>query len=289
MNGPQTPPTLERRTISIEGKPAYEGQKSRTFSVELLAWVLANPMWELGSTSKENTHRPVFLAFAGSSSAARSFQANLQGGRVAAEAARSYGRQFEIPRSAGFRYETTSRGDGTLTLVYLPHVFSRQPLTTETGTLSFVCMPPTAWVDEQAAAIAPVMGLDAREAATAAYFVAYLDARSALPIANDLRFHLALFRAAKEQVWCRVSEGCETNPGDLYAEGLAGIGFEPPVLCNVDPHIFAEFLAQQTARNLPKEQLREVITYGTPRIHRPRRVLPHAQAPAAQLSLFGGL
>ena len=56
-------------TISVESKPAHEGQKSRTFSVELLAWVLANEMWELGSTSKETTHRPVFLAYAGSSSA----------------------------------------------------------------------------------------------------------------------------------------------------------------------------------------------------------------------------
>ena len=120
-------------------------------------------------------------------------------------------------------------------------------------------------------------------------FVAYLDARSALPIANDLRFHLALFRAAKEQSWCHVSEASETEPGDLYAQGLSGIGFEPPVLCNVDPTTFAEFLAQQTARNLPKEQLHEVIRYGTPRIHRPRRVLPHPQAPAAQLSLFGVL
>ncbi len=289
MNGTHTPPTLDRRTLSIESKPAYEGQKSRTFSVELLAWVLANPMWELGSTGKENTHRPVFFAFAGSSSAARSFQANLQGGRVAVEAARSFGRRFEIPRSAGFRYESTRRGDGTLTLVYLPYVFSLQPLTTETGTLSFVSMPPTAWVDEQVPTIAPALGCDAREAALAAYFVAYLDARSPLPIANDLRFHLALFRAAQEQVWCRVSEGSETNPGDLYATGLAGLGFEPPVLCNVDPNVFAEFLAEQTARNLPKEQLREVIPYGTPRIHRPRRVLPHAQAPSAQLSLFRGL
>jgi hypothetical protein len=288
MNGPHTPPTLERRTLSIESKPASEGQKSRTFSVELLAWVLANPLWELGTTSKENVYRPVFLAFAGSSSAARSFQANLQCGRIAVEATGSFGRRFEIPRSAGFRYEMTSRGEGTLTLVYLPSVFSMQPPTSEVGTLSFVCMPPTAWVDEQAATIVQSMGSDAREAAIAAHFVAYLDARTALPIANDLRFHLALFRAAREQSWCRVSEGSDSEPGDLYASGLGGIGFESPVLCNVDPNAFAEFLAHQMARNLPRELRPEEIQHGTPRIHRPRRVLPYAQAPSAQLSLFGG-
>jgi hypothetical protein len=286
MNGPQPTPNLSRRTISIESKPAYKGQKTRSFSVELLAWVLANSMWELGSSGKENNYRPIFLAYAGSSSAARAFQANLQSGRVAADAGGGSFR-LEVPRSAGFRYEPTSRGEGTLTLVYLPHLFSLQPATTDAGNLSFICMPPTAWVDEQARAIAPSMGSEAREAAVAAYFVAYLDARSALPIANDLRFHLALFRAAKEQPWCDLSQGSASSPGALFAEGLSGIGFEPPVLCNVAPAVFADFLARQTAKNLPKEPRPEVNLHGTTRIHRPRRVLPRSQAPAAQLSLFG--
>jgi hypothetical protein len=285
MNGPQPIPNLSRRTISVESKPTFEDQKSRTFSVELLAWVLANEMWELGSSSRENIYRPVFLAYAGSSSAARAFQANLQAGRVAADVPGGY--RFEVPRSAGFRYEPTSRGEGSLTLVYLPHLFSMQPATSDAGNLSFLCMPPTAWVDEQAKAIARSMGSEAREAAIAAYFVAYLDARSALPIANDLRFHLALYRAAKEQPWCLGPEGSASRPGELFAEGLAGIGFESPLMCNVSPEVFAEFLAQQTAKNLPKEQLPEVISHGTTRIDRPRRVLSRSQASSAQLSLFG--
>jgi hypothetical protein len=241
-------------------------------------------MWELGSSNRENIYRPVFFAFAGSSSAARAFQANLQSGRVAADAG---GYRFEVPRSAGFRYEPTSRSEGTLTLVYLPHLFSMQPATSDAGNLSFLCMPPTAWVDEQAKAIARSMGSEAREAAIAAYFVAYLDARSALPIANDLRFHLALYRAAREQPWCLGPEGSVSRPGELFAEGLSGLGFEPPLMCNVSPEVFAEFLAQQTAKNLPKEQLSEVIQHGTTRIDRPRRVLSRSKAPSAQLSLFG--
>jgi hypothetical protein len=290
MNETRISPTVSHRTISIETKPTREGQKTRTFSVDLLAWVLANPIWSLGSTSKERTHRPVFLAFAGSTSAARAFQANLQAGHTAAEPNRAYGLRFEIPRSAGFRYESTTKNEGTLTLVYLPPVFSLRPPSTEVDSLSFICMPPSAWVDAQATALARSMGADAREAAIAAYFVAYLDARTALPIANDLRFHLALFRAAREQAWCQVCEGTESDPGDLFAQGLPGIGFEPPMMCNADPATFAEFLALQTARHLPRElQPQEVHSHGKTPVHRSRRVLPHTQAPAAQLSLFGGL
>jgi hypothetical protein len=150
-------------------------------------------------------------------------------------------------------------------------------------------MPPTAWVDEQTTAIESSMGSDAREAAVAAYFVAYLDARTPLPIANDLHFHLELFRAAQKQPWCARSSGGWSNPGDLYAEGLSSIGFEPPVLCNVSPVVFADFLAEQTARHLSKELPTEVLRYGPTGIHRSRRILPHSHAPAAQLSLFGGL
>jgi hypothetical protein len=285
MNGPQPPPNLSRRTINIESKAAFEGQKTRSFSVELLSWVLANPMWQLGSTGRDNTYRPVLFAYAGSSSAARAFQANLQMGRVVVDTAGSC--RFEVPRSAGFRYETTSRGEGSLTLVYLPHLFSMQPATTDAAHISFLCMPPTAWVETQAREIARQMGSEAREAAIAAYFVAYLDARSALPIANDLRFHLELYRAARKQPWCSASEGSVSDPGDLFAEGLAGIGFEPPVMCSVTPDVFAQFLARETAKNLPKEQTHEGIQHGTTRIHRSRRVLSRSQAPSAQLSLFG--
>jgi hypothetical protein len=246
-------------------------------------------MWELGSTSKERTHRPVFMAFAGTGSASRSFKANLQAGRTAVEAVQGGRLRFEIPRSAGFRYESTGQGDASLTLVYLPHVFSMKPGTCEEASIAFVAMPPTAWVDEQAMAIGSAMGSEAREAALAAYFVSYLDARTPLPIANDLRFHLALFRAAKEQPWCAVSSGFDTNPGSLFAAGVSGVGFEPPVLCDVSPSTFAKFLAEQTAKHLPCEQPNEVTLHGTSSIYPSRRLLPHAGPPAAQLCLFGGL
>jgi hypothetical protein len=278
---------IYRKTITIETKPAAVGEKSRSFSVELLAWVMANSLWELGATGRDRVLRPVFLAFAGSTSASRAFQANLQTGRIAEE--ERGGLKFEVPRSAGFRYEAIGRGEGCLTLVYLPPVFSWQPGTTEVETISFVAMPPTAWVEAQVASMVGAMGSEAREAAVAAYFVAYLDARSPLPIANDLRFHLELYRAARREPWCHTSDGCATNPGTLFAEGVTGIGFEPPVLCHVAPTEFAEFLAQQTARLLPREPRPEVQFHGTTRIDRSRRLLPHSRTAPVQLRLFGEL
>ena len=41
--------------------------------------------------------------------------------------------------------------------------------------VSFLCLPPTWWVDDQARAVGQAMGRDASEAVIAAYFVAYLD------------------------------------------------------------------------------------------------------------------
>ncbi len=277
---------MNRKTLTIESKPKREGQKSRSFSVELLAYVLANDLWELGSGGKERCNRPVLMAYAGTEQASRAFSANLQGGRPAVVGGPSgLSSRFEIPRSAGFRYETLSRQGATLTLAYLPSVFSFQPATSKTEEMAFLCLPPTWWVDEQAEAIRPALGGQAREAAIAAYFVAYLDQRSPLPIANDLGFHLKLYRAALAEPWCQQTSGSEWSPGDLFHFGLEQAGFETAVLCRVDRPTFAQFLRTQTAAHLPIEQ--ETTDHGTPSIHRPRRVLPNAISVAAQAGLFG--
>lgn len=122
---------MNRKTITVETKPQREGQKSRSFSVELLAFILANDLWELGGGAKERQYRPVLMAYAGTDQGSRAFSANLRGGRPATvETRSSLTTRFEIPRSAGFRYETFSREGATLTLAYLPSVFSLQPPTT---------------------------------------------------------------------------------------------------------------------------------------------------------------
>jgi hypothetical protein len=274
-----------RKTITVESKPQREGQKSRSFSVQLLAYVLANDLWELGSGAKDRAYRPVFMAYAGTEQGSRAFSANLRSGRPAAIAGSSLATRFEIPRSAAFRYETVPQAHATLTLTYLPAVFGFLPTTADADDISFLCLPPTWWVDEQARAIAPRLGREAREAAVAAYFVAYLDQRSPLPIANDLSFHLKLFRAASQQPWCQRSSGSDWSPGRLFHLGLETVGFEPAIYCKVDLTTFAEFLKAQTAAHLPNEQ--ETIDHGTPRIHRPRRVFPDPVHVAAQSGLFG--
>jgi hypothetical protein len=275
-----------RNTLTIESQPKREGQKSRSFGVELLAYVLANDLWELGSGAKDRFLRPVLLAYAGTDQASRAFSANLRNGRPATVVANSsLTTRFEVPRSAGFRYDTYSREGATLTLAYLPSIFSFQPATSETDEIAFVCLPPTWWVDEQARAIGQAMGRDARDAVIAAYFVAYLDQRSPLPIANDLGFHLKLYRAALKEPWCQTASGSEWDPGTLFHLGLEAVGFEPALHCKVDCQTFAHFLKTQTAAHLPSQQ--ETIDHGTTRIHRPRWVLPDAVPAAVQLGLFG--
>lgn len=274
-----------QKTITIETKPTREGQKSRSFSVELLAYLVTNDLWELGAGGKDRVLRPVLMAYAGTDQASRAFSANLRDGRPAN--ARVGSTRFEIPRSAGFRYETSSRAGATLTLAYLPQLFSLPPAAPDLEDISFVCLPPTWWVDEQAQATAEQFGSDAREAAIAAYFVAFLDQRSSLPIANDLHFHLKLYRAAREQPWCRLSSGSEFQPGALFHAGLPVVGFEPAVACKVDPTTFAEFIKAQTAQHL--QLSKEPLAHGTPFIHRSRRILPNADRRTAKSGVAGQL
>ncbi|HYN19418.1 MAG TPA: hypothetical protein VE078_00540 [Thermoanaerobaculia bacterium] len=278
---------MNRKTITVESKPQREGQKSRSFSVELLAYVLANDLWELGSGAKERSYRPVFMAYAGTAQASRAFSANLRAGRPAVVSGNSSSltTKFELPRSAQFRYETFSHEGTALTLAYLPAIFGFQPPTADSHDIAFLCLAPTWWVDEQAQAIAQEMGKDAREAAVAAYFVAYLDQRSPLPIANDLGFHLKLYRAALQRPWCQKSSGTEWSPGRLFHTGLEALGFEPALYCNVDHPTFAQFLKTQTAAHLPCEQ--ETTDHGTTPIHRSRRVLPDPVYAASQARLAG--
>lgn len=271
--------------VVIETKPTKEGQKTRSFRADLMAVVAANKMWEYGGTQKDRTCRPVFLAYAATDQEARAFTANIRTGRPAVqERSGSGGDRWEIPRSAGFRFETFSSEGATLTLGFLPSIFALQPGTVDQTRIEFISMPPTWWVEEQAAEIRSEMGADAEDAAIAAYFVAYLDLRSPLPVANHLSFHLGLYRAAQEQPWCFAASRNERD--FLYAEGVDAVGFSKPVAVQATHEQFAAFLAEYTAAHLPKDR-EEVISHGTPRIASPRRVLSHARRAASQLGLFG--
>jgi hypothetical protein len=238
-------------SLAIEAKPTREGQKTRVFHAGLLALVVAPGLGlELSATRKDNTLRPVLLTYAATELETRAFTANLRAGLPAVHTRTGRSFRIEIPRSAGFRYETVPAARGTLTHAYRPSAFALQPQTADASALRFLCMPPRWWVEREAATLTE-FGSDAREAALAAYFVAYLDRRTPLPIANNLRFHLALYRAALSSGWCHEAKGSPDRT-PLYAEGCDTLGFESPLLVSTTYDDFSAFLAEQTARHLPR-------------------------------------
>jgi hypothetical protein len=269
------PLTPFRTPVVTEVKPDREGRKSRIFRAELLCFVTANRLWELGASAKEGILRPVLLAYAATDQEARAVTANLRAGRPIVEDTRSSSRlRIELPRSAGFQLETHSRDGGTLTLAYLRSAFALQPSIAEGDRVEFLCMPPAWWIAREAATLAE-FGQDAADVARASYFIAHLDARSPLPIANDHRFHLELYRAALAADWCQQPAGSPGASAGFAALGCEALGFEPPLLVSASQQEFSAFLAEQTAKHL-KGAPQETPDHGKTRVHRPRRLLPHA-------------
>jgi hypothetical protein len=216
--------------------------KGRTFTVHYVASIQAPGICP---PAGNGTLRPVLLAYAGSSSAVRAFTANLRSGLTAA----TTDHRYELLRSLGYRYQLTSPAQGqALVIAYLPELFHLQPGVQEHDALRFVCAPPRWWLDRQAELLAPEFGGDARDHALAMAFVARLDARTPLPIANDPAFHHGLFQLALEEPWIETGEDRQI----LTFDGLDALGLADPVLCDVPKRLFADFLASATARLLPR-------------------------------------
>jgi hypothetical protein len=216
--------------------------KGRTFTVHYVASMQAG---ELVASTSNGTIRPLLLAYAGSPSAVRAFTVNLRSGLTAATS----DRKFELLRSLGYRYQLTSPAPGqSLAIAYLPDLFHLQPGVQDHDTLRFVCSPPQWWLDQQEALLMPELGPLARDYALAMAFVARLDARTPLPIANDPAFHHALFLDALEEPWAATGE----DRGVFAFDGLDALGLASPVLCDVAKTAFADFLAAVTARHLPR-------------------------------------
>jgi hypothetical protein len=281
-----TPARMYRRPVVTDVKPEREGRKSRVFRADLLCVVTANRLWELGGSAKEHTVRPVLMAYAATEQESRAFTANLRSGRPAVDDTdRPTKLRFEIPRSAGFQFDTHSQDGGTLTVAYLRWAFALQPADSTHELMRFLCMPPRWWVEREAATLQE-LGEDASDAAKAAYFVAFLDERSPLPIANDLRFHLELYRAALAADWCRQPDSSETRMTDFSALGYETLGFERPLIVSTSHAQFSDFLAEQTAKHLPRVR-QEVPDHGKTRIGGARRLLPDPAGVASQLGLPG--
>jgi hypothetical protein len=216
--------------------------KGRTFTVHYVASIQATG---LCPPAGNGTVRPVLLAYAGSSSAVRAFTANLRAGLAAA----TTDRRFELLRSLGYKYQLTSPTTGqALAVAYLPDFFHLQPGVQEHDALRFISAPPHWWLDRQEELLAPEFGSHARDHALAMAFVARLDARTPLPIANDPEFHHRLFGMALEETWTETGE----NRQAFTFDGIEALGLAAPVLCDVPKRAFADFLACATAKLLPR-------------------------------------
>lgn len=223
------------------GKP--NDKKGRTFSVHYIASIQAGALF---SPTNNGTIRPVLFAYAGSSSAVRAFTANLRAGLPCAV----NNTRFELLRSLSYRYQITAPVQGqALVIAYLPDLFHLQPAAQHDDSLRFVSAVPRWWLDRQEALLARDFGSDARDYARAMAFVARLDARSPLPIANDPDFHRSLLELALDAPWTHTGE----HPRAFTFDGLDALGLDSPILCDVPAGVFGDFLAAATSRLLPRE------------------------------------
>lgn len=223
--------TKQRRSRTV--------RKTRTFHARLLGYLTADDLWEFGTTA-DGSLRPAFLSYFCTSGASKPFTANLQAGRPAQVEPLD---RLQLPKSSSHRWVHHPVPGGIVTLAYLPELFHLQPALPFVDDPRFVVAPDRRWIERQAQLLEPEFGPDAPDIARAALFVAYLDRRTPLPLVRDLRFHLDLYRAARETPWLREPND---TPG-LRAFGLDRCHLETPLVCAVDLATLSEFLAAHTA------------------------------------------
>jgi len=246
-------------------------KKTRVFSVRLLGLVEADPLWDSGAADEV---RPVWISYLGTESETQAFTANFRGGYKATSGIKT----LQILKSAPYRWVTQKVPGGAITTAYLPDLFHLEPLDPAPPRVRFVFAPPTWWVDRAAEVLRAELGEEAREAARAALFAAYLDRRTPLPVLGELPFHQQLYRAARETDWLH-----EPSSPDVYrsyrvlsAQGFESCGFDELLAASVPQEKLAEFLIGQTSKYQPKE-----IPHGQDRLPSDRRLLPHPEPPPA--------
>lgn len=255
--------TLKRSTGKGRAK------KTRTFSVRLLGYMKANFLWDC---ALDDEIRPIWIAYLGTDSESQAFTSNFRGGRKA-ETERN---TFKIPRRAPHRWTIQQVPGGVITTAYVPELFHLEPAFPAPARVSFIFAPPKWWLDRQEQALEATYGQDAREAARAALFAAYLDRRTPLPVLGDLDFHLKLYRQALETDWVQGPRSDSHVSGRLYAVGAETCGFGHLLAVSASQETVTEFLIDQTSSFEPKE-----ISHGTHRLPSDRRLLPHPEPLAA--------
>lgn len=256
-----------------KGKRLRAMEKTRVFTVRMLGYLAADSLWDVPESEKRT--RPVLIAYLGTDQELQPFTANFRGGRPAA--CRYEG--FVIPKSSGHRWPTQKLSKASVTVAYLPDLFDLEPIAVEDW-CQFVFAPPRWWIEAQAKELYDTFGDDAEDAARAALFTAYIDRRTPMPIVNDLRFHLQLYRAAQETKWCHGLGGSAYQSPSLYGDHHPHWGFDTPLSVSLRQVNLKEFLVQQTSLYHEKE-----MQNGTSRFQANRRLLSLPQNPAQQLCL----
>jgi hypothetical protein len=250
--------------------------KSRVFSVRMLGYLAANALWDAPTSG--NHIRPAWIAYLATDQAMRPFTANFRGGRPATG---DSSKTFAMPKKSAHRWVTQRVPGASVTLAYLPELFHLEPAMVEDH-CRFIFAPPRWWVEAQAATLTAEFGDDAHDAARAALFTAFLDRRTPMPIVNDLRFHLQLYRAALEagrnHPWAIGHLGC--HGGCLSGSHHPGCGLDLPVAVNVSQSDLRRLIVEQTALFHQQE-----LAAGRHRFAPPRQLLPLPSGQPEQLCL----
>ena len=266
---------MDFSTLTIRTEPKQDPEaKTRTFSVQLLGFLTADLLWEPGGNG--TVHRPVWIAYAGTDRESHPFTANLRGGRKAATSSDC----LEFARRSPHRWTAQKVPGGVVTVAYIPALFHLDPVTQGDDPVRFVFAPPRGWVSAQAEALAADFGDDAWEAARAALFCAYLDRRTSLPLVRELRFHLAVYRAAGAAGWLHESSRSRGGGAVLVGRGAEASGLDAPIAFSVGQAALTDFLIEQT-QLFHQEEIRR----GKTRIAATGRLLPYPVEAPVQLRL----
>lgn len=227
-------------TLTVEEKVYQKGHrepKTRSFSVSGIGYILADSLWDGGSTGSDM--RPVLLSIVGKETTLRPFVANLRKGRAAivdGQERRGWSaseRKLKILKKAGHISFKQKIGDLTAVTFYVPELFKAEPGMVDPLSCDVISAPPLWWVNDQARKIGSdgamldtlrthldKLGLfDAsREsrvkvpqgttidvddipqlAALSAHYMAMVDKRVKHPLVDDLTFAVQLYLAALAQ------------------------------------------------------------------------------------------
>jgi hypothetical protein len=208
-------------TLTIPPKPAPDsGQKTRSFSAGLVAYVTADQLWD-GGEAQTDTIRPIWLQVVGTPGALHPFVMNLKAGRSAdmtrtsaSSSARSKPERIELLRSGGYHWHWQRTDHGAVVTAYLPELVVLDPGMIDPDTCAFVCLTPRWWVARHG------------EQAEAVRFVAYLRRRTRRPIFPDAQFARFLLERA-------LAAGVAVRPGrtttGFTARGLDQARLLPPL------------------------------------------------------------